>query len=179
MNPKSMLVLAGLVLVLACTLSASPLLPGQGWNGQMFSSQPSSCTGDFGGGTGVCNIFEEPSNPEQQDFNLGSPNIGTGLVDIYDSNGITLSDSLLFYTAADGNVHLLFSSDGFAQPGGFFGATEDANGNWCYLCGFGNNVYMGVSPPENGGVPEPASLFMLGSGLFGLGGFVRRRMNKA
>jgi len=109
----------------------------------------SSCTGNFAAFTGVCTIYEEPSNPEQQDFNLGTPNLGTGIVDIYDPNGTTLSDSLDFYLNADGNIHLLFQSDSFAQAGGQASVTfnEDAAGNWCYGCGKGSNVVMGVSLP--------------------------------
>ena len=90
-------------------------------------------------------------------------------MDIFDPDGVTLSDSLDFYLNADGNVHLLFQSDGFAQSGGFFGGTEDAAGNWVYTIG---NVYQGVSPGET---PEPSSLVLLGSGLLGIAGVVRRR----
>lgn len=92
-------------------------------------------------------------------------------MDIYDPDGVTLSDSILFYVNAnDGNVHVLFQSDGFAQAGGFFGGTEDALGNWIYNVG---NIYQGNSPPE---VPEPSSLILLGSGILGIAGIVRRRL---
>ena len=162
------------VVVLCASMAMAGVMPGVGISGNAASiiMQLSSCVGDFGGGTGVCNIFEEPDNPEQQDFNLGSPSVGTGLVDIYNTDGVTLSDSLDFYLNADGNVHLLFQSEGFAQSGGFFGGTEAADGSWCYLCGFGNNVYQGVSPEAT---PEPSSLLILCSGLLGIAGMARRR----
>ena len=175
MKIRYLLFLVGLVL-LSANLAMAGDLPGSAIGSflQTFPPplQPSSCVGNFGVGTGVCNIFEEPDNLEQQDFNLGSPNINVGLVDIYDPNGVTLSDSLDFYLNADGNVHLLFQSDGFAQSGGSFGGTEDAAGNWSYLSGVGNNLYMGVSPNDT---PEPSSLVLLGSGLLGIAGVVRRR----
>ena len=168
-------VLLGGLLLLGVNLAMAGALPGtaHGNGAKSFTLPPqvSSCVGDFGGGVGVCNIFEESDNPEQQDFNLGSPNVGTGLVTILDPNG-AVSDSLDFYlNTNDGNVHVLFQSDGFAQSGGAI-TFEDGAGNWCWLCGLGNNVYMGVSPPE---VPEPSSLLLLGSGILGLAGVVRRR----
>ena len=173
MKVRLVLLAAGVV-VLCASLATAGVMPGVGMsnNAAAIIRQLSSCVGDFGGGTGICNIFEEPDNPEQQDFNLGSPSVGTGLVDIYDSNGVTLSDSLDFYLNADGNVHLLFQSEGFAQSGGFFGGVEAADGSWCYLCGEGNNVYQGVSPEAT---PEPSSLLILCSGMLGIAGMVRRR----
>jgi PEP-CTERM motif len=170
MKMRFALLLSGVVLLGVSLAMASNSMPGMGTGGHSFAPQVSSCVGDFSASTGVCNIFEEPDNAEVQDFNLGTPNVNTGLVDIYDPDRVTLSDSLDFYLNADGNVHLLFQSDGFAQSGGAFGGTEDAAGNWVYSVG---NVYMGVSPPE---VPEPSSLILLGSGILGIAGVVRRRL---
>ena len=175
MKMKFVLSLAGVVLFGVTLGMAGNVLPGMGLGGNSFvPPQQSSCVGDFGGGTGVCNIFEEPDNAEVQSFDLGSPNIGTGLVSIFDADGVTLSDSLDFEVGPNGNVWAFFASDGSALAGGA-PAFEDAAGNWCYLCGFGNNVYQGVSPDENG-VPEPSSLLLLGSGVVGLAGVVRRRL---
>jgi PEP-CTERM motif len=168
MKIRFVLLLGGVVLLGVNLAMASTLMPGMGTGGNTLAPQVSSCTGNFGGGTGVCNIFEEPTGGEQQDFNLGTPNVITGIGEILDPNG-TLSDSLDFYLNADGNVHLLFQSDGFAQSGGVI-ATEDAAGNWSYNVG---NIYQGVSPPE---VPEPSSLILLGSGILGIAGVVRRRL---
>ncbi len=171
MKMRFALLLSGVVLLGVNLAMASSLLPGMGTGGNSLAPQVSSCVGNFGSGTGVCNIFEEPANAEVQDFNLGTPNVILGLVTILDPSG-SLSDSLDFYLNADGNVHALFQSDGFAQSGGAT-TSEDAAGNWCWLCGQGTNVYMGVSPPE---VPEPSSLILLGSGILGIAGVVRRRL---
>ena len=170
MKIRYAVLLGGLVLLCA-NLAMAGASPGVGYAGNRFAVPAlSSCMGDFGSGMGMCMIFEEPDNPETQDFNLGSPFIGTGLVSILDPNG-SLSDSLDFYLNSDGNVHVLFQSEGFAQAGGA-PTFEDAAGNWCWLCGVGNNVYMGVSPA----VPEPSSLLLLGSGVLGLAGVIRRKL---
>jgi len=171
MKIRFVLLLGGIVLLGVNLAMASSLLPGMGTGGNSFAPQVSSCTGNFGGGAGICNIFEEPGNGEQQDFDLGTPNVVTGLGQLLDADGVTLSDSLLWYLNADGNVHLLFQSEGFAQSGGVTIALEDAAGNWSYNVG---NIYQGVSPETT--VPEPSSLILLGSGILGIAGVVRRRL---
>ena len=170
MKMRFMLLLGGVVLLGINLAMASTLLPGMGTGGHSITPQLSNCVGDFAGGTGVCTFFEEPTDPEQQDFSLGTPNVVTGLGEILDPNG-AVSDSLDFYLNADGNVHVLFQSDGFAQTGGVAIATEDGAGNWFYNAG---NIYQGISP--NDAVPEPSSLILLGSGILGIAGVVRRRL---
>jgi len=167
MKMRFVLLLGGVVLLGVNLAMASSLMPGTGTGGLPGTGTASSCTGDFSNNLGVCNIFEEPDNLEQQDFSLGTPNVVTGIVSILDPNG-SLSDSLDFYLNVDGNVHLLFQSDGFAQLG-TASISEDTAGKFILSVG---NVYMGVSPPE---VPEPSSLILLGSGIVGIAGVVRRR----
>jgi hypothetical protein len=169
MKTKFVLLLCGVVLLGVNLATASSLLPGMGTGGHSLAPQLSSCTGDFSAGVGVCNFLEEPTDPEVQDISLGTPFVVTGLGAVLDANG-ALSDSLDFYLNADGNVHVLFQSDGFAQTGGVTIAFEDALGNWSYNVG---NIYMGNSPDEV--VPEPSSLILLGSGILGIAGVVRRR----
>ena len=172
MKTRSMLLLGGVVLLGTTLAMASGLMPGMGTGGKSFAPQPlSNCVGDFGGGVGVCTFFEEPTDPEQQDISLGTPNVITGLGEILDPNG-AVSDSLLFYlNANDGNVHVLFQSDGFAQTGGVTIAVEDTAGNWFYNVG---NIYQGNSPDD--AVPEPSSLILMGSGILGIASVVRRRL---
>ncbi len=165
MKTRFMLLLGGVVLLGASLAMAGNLMPGMGLGGSFAQApQASSCTGDFGNSMGVCTIYEPP---DQQDFDLGTPNVVTGLGEILDPDG-SLSDSLDWYLNADGNVHLLFQSDQYAQSGGVVIATEDANGNWIYNVG---NIYQGSSPE----IPEPSSLVLLGSGILGIAGVVRRR----
>ena len=170
MKTRFVLLLGSVVLLGVNLTMASSLMPGMGTGGHSFAPQLSSCVGDFSAALGVCTFFEEPTDPEVQDFSLGTPNVITGLGEILDPNG-AVSDSLDFYLNADGNVHVLFQSDGFAQTGGVAIATEDALGNWFYNVG---NIYQGNSP--NDVVPEPSSLILLGSGILGIAGVVRRRL---
>jgi hypothetical protein len=100
--------------------------------------------------------FGPPSVIENDDLPRPEPAAGQLLVRVKAAGvgpwDALVRDSLDFYLNADGNVHVLFQSDGFAQTGGSVIAVEDAAGNWFYNVG---NIYQGNSP--NDVVPEPSS----------------------
>ena len=95
----------------------------------------------------------------------------------------TCSDGLRFLTLASspsGFAMEFFSLSGGGQladtgfPANFvpvaFSTPEAADGSFTYLC-TGGNCYEGTSSP----VPEPATLALVGTALFGFGAVARRR----
>lgn len=89
------------------------------------------------------------------------------------------------YTLMGGQVfNQVFTVDTNGQN--FFGieAAEGAVINSVTIQGLGNTTFAeinqwrlgGFSTPQNDPVPEPASLFLMGSGLVGAAGAIRRRM---
>jgi hypothetical protein len=107
------------------------------------------------------------------DVGVMEPNSSTDLSDglrFEDINGV----SYMFFFSLAGGGDL---ADTGIPSGGFSGffVNENNDGSFTFLAGGGgNNSYFGKSSAETT-VPEPTSLLMLGSGLVGLAGVVRRR----
>lgn len=104
MKMRCVLLLGGVVLLCVKLAMASNSKPGTALGGHSFAPQVSFCEGDFSMFNGICFFYEEPDNAEQQDISLGTPNVGTGIVDILEPDGVTLSDSLDFYLNSDGTA---------------------------------------------------------------------------
>jgi len=184
MNRRILLVVA--LAVLCSTYAFAATIPGAG---MATSSQPgtvihttgpngSHCDGDFGAGTGICVLFESPEATDVFYSILLSPNndVVTGTLGVFEPDGVTLSDTLQWSFVPGNGTFLSVASD----PNTFF-SIFDATTNEA-PCGTG--VTEGCLALWNVGnqyifhsdTPEPSTIMMLGSGLFGAFCFVRRRL---
>jgi PEP-CTERM motif-containing protein len=128
--------------------------------------------------------------------------VGNGDVSIPEAGSLTGAADVIRFTDALGNItggsadRMIFYSDissldpadsladtGFPTNlnlGAIASAIEvgpEGNNSFNYAVS-GPNIYNGTSDTPSSAVPEPGSLWLLGSGLVGLGGFVRRKLRK-
>jgi hypothetical protein len=146
----------------------------------------SHCDGDFGAGTGICFLFEDNIETTVGDVTGNaiflSPNndVSTGVVGIFEPDGVTLSDELNFQFRPGSGTFVQLFSDPNNLPFTFNGTTnelpcgpglpEGCLATWAPF-GTANNQYFVFSD-----TPEPSTIMLLGSGLFGAFCFVRRRL---
>jgi|SRR5215472_6281692 len=140
----------------------------------------SHCDGDFGAGTGICFLFEDFTDNTDNFYSiLISPNndVVTGAVGVFEPDGVTLSDELNFvFTPGVGTtigvfsdpntIPLTFSATVNEQPCG----PNTAQGCLAIWLPGGNQYFF------QSDTPEPSTIMLLGSGLFGAFCIVRRRL---
>jgi hypothetical protein len=143
-------------------LALSSLNPNATWVGDNWPAQ-----GAFGEGTIAAEFVNGsglPTGVSEVGFSIVGADGGSATVDFFDASGNSLGDFLLA-SLADGPVAFESLDDDIA---GFTIWNTDPDG-------IGIDDVQFNSPGGSGAVPEPASLVLFGSALFGLAAVHRRK----
>lgn len=106
-----------------------------------------------------------------ESFSIPNVNLGSGTYWLLLQNAVVNTGDPLYWDENDGSSAAWESAYGYLTGGNGPCSSPGPTG-YC-------SESFTIEGNSGNNVPEPASLFLLGSGLLGLGGAVRKRMNRA
>ena len=133
--------------------------------------------GALGPMAGVNDSFIFYSASDTMVFSFATPVTAVGGFINYYPDGITTPTIMAAYDASWNLIesyNLSFSTGGGANTGFFYGFQETTPIKYFTL----TDNYVGITNLTVGSVPEPGTLTLIGTGLLGAFGAVRRRMGK-